>query len=58
MIAAYLHHLEELLSTSVIVSDVEVVRRSIRVRTCGRASVYGLVQTHRTQGNSQVSERG
>lgn len=30
MIAAYLRQLEELLSTSVVVSDVEVVRRSIR----------------------------
>ena len=57
MIETYLRDIEELLSTSVVVSDVEVVRRSIRDTDLEKVLNYRYRVTLANGGLIEMTER-
>jgi hypothetical protein len=57
MIEAYLRSIDELLSTSVVVSDVEVVRRSIRDTDLEKVLNYRYRVTLAYGGLIEMTER-
>ncbi len=57
MIEAYLRHIEELLSTSVVVSDVEVIRRSLRDTDLEKVVNYRYRVTLVNGGLIEMTER-
>src|SRR5262245_60647577 len=57
MIEAYLRHIEELLSTSLVVSDVEVVRRSLRDTDLEKVVNYRYRVTLVNGGLIEMTER-
>lgn len=57
MIDAYLHNIDELLSTSEIVSDVEVIRRSIRDTDLEKVLNYRYRVTLANGGLIEMTER-
>ena len=57
MIEAYLHNIDELLSTSAVVSDVEVMRRSIRDTELEKVLNYRYRVTLANGGLIEMTER-